>query len=343
MKVKSELSYGTFEKTIYPYCADVSGIQEKIIDRFSTINEPVETMTMDFFDKYILLAAGLDDADVDRLLEGIVRDTGGVTSAMLSRYRNSQNRKSINAGIVSAYLKANVAERVEQHFGEYLMPTLVKGCETNVLYDLWQIIKADETIPQVYKDEFEILNTKETLVKFLSEVYVFSLTRYKNPRILKAVVEDEKRTKIHPMVQQVIRDIAIRGKSDMFVPVLDLLYLCISDDTEEYERIGLRYPDRRAFIEATGELRGTLDSEHALKYSRLLDTCYFHDLNEYRRMRDKGFDELLKKYGFTRDQVSSVEIGDNPTGVIMVDVSSGSHYKIDHIPVPKNKDNSNSD
>ena len=149
-------------------------------------------------------------------------------------------------------------------------------------YDLWQIIKADETIPQVYKDEFEILNTKETLGKFLSEVYVFSLTRYKNPRILKAVVEDEKRTKIHPMVQQVIRDIAIRGKSDMFVPVLDLLYLCISDDTEEYERIGLRYPDRKAFIEATGDLRGTLDSEHALKYSRLLDTCYFHDLNEYR-------------------------------------------------------------
>lgn len=126
MKVKAELAYGTFEKTIYPYCVDVSGIQEKIIDRFSAINEPVETMTMDFFDKYILLAAGLDDADVDRLLEGIVRDTGGVTSAMLSRYRNSQNRKSINAGIVSAYLKANVVERVEQHFGEYLIPTLVK-------------------------------------------------------------------------------------------------------------------------------------------------------------------------------------------------------------------------
>ena len=161
--------------------------------------------------------------------------------------------------------------------------SIAESCfDNDVLYDLWQIIKADETIPQVYKDEFEILNIKETLGKFLSEVYVFSLTRYKNPRILKAVVEDEKRTKIHPMVQQVIRDIAIRGKSDMFVPVLDLLYLCISDDTEEYERIGLRYPDRKAFIEATGDLRGTLDSEHALKYSRLLDTCYFHDLNEYR-------------------------------------------------------------
>lgn len=330
MNATFELSYSTFEKAIYPYCVDVSGIQEKIIDRFSAISEPVEIMTMDFFDKYILLAAGLDDADVDRLLEGIVRDTGGVTSAMLSRYRNG---KSVNAGIVKAYLKADTIERVKTHFSEYLVPTLVKGGELNVLYDLWQIIKADDSIPQVYKDEFEVLNTKETMTEFLAEGFVFSLTRYKNPRILKAITEDEKRVKIHPMVQQVIRDVAIRGKSDMFIPVLDLLYLCISDDTEEYEQIGLRFPDRKAFVEATEPLRSTLDEEHLFKYSRLVTTCYLHDMNEYMRMRDEGFDELLKKYGFTHDQVSTLEIRDNPTGIIEIGISSGQHLRIDHVPV----------
>ena len=62
----TELNYSSFEQAVYPYCSDVSQIGGYIKQKIGILDE----MSRDFFDEYILLAAGLTDASVARMLEG---------------------------------------------------------------------------------------------------------------------------------------------------------------------------------------------------------------------------------------------------------------------------------
>lgn len=321
MSDSTELNYASFQNAIYPYCSDLSGIREYARKKVGLLDE----MTKDFFDKYILLAAGLDETDVGIHLEGNVRKSGGVSESMLSRYRNG---KKMKPGIVKAYLKKGTEERTKAHFEKYLLPTIGLNGEIGILYFLGQIIKKDDSIPQVYKDDFGSLNAVETLAAFLARVFVFALTRDKDPKVAFAA-ENDKENKLHPMVEQVIRDITIRGESDMFLPVLDLLHLCLSDDTEEYEQIGMREHDRIAFLDKTKNLIDTLDEDHREKYHHLMMKQFTLELGRYYTIRDRGYDELLKKYEIRKDQVASVSVGENP-GLTLFEIPYGAHLKIDN-------------
>ena len=321
MSDSTELNYASFQNAVYPYCSDLSGIREYARKKVGLLDE----MTKDFFDKYILLAAGLDETDVGIHLEGNVRKSGGVSESMLSRYRNG---KEMKPGIVKAYLKKGTEERTKAHFEKYLLPTIGLNGEIGILYSLGQIIKNDDSIPQVYKEDFESLNAVETLAGFLARVFVFVITRSKDPKVALATEED-KENKLHPMVEQVIRDITIRGESDMLIPVLDLLELCLSDDTEEYERIGMREHDRIAFLDKTKNLIDTLDKEHRVKYHELMMMQFTIEMSRYLALRERGYDELLEKYGMRKDQTCSISVGENP-GFVAAELSGGVHIQYDN-------------
>lgn len=106
-----ELNYSSFEQAVYPYCADISRIDEYTRRKVGLL----DSMTKDFFDMYILLAAGLSEDEVERLLEGGKRKSGGVTPDMLSRYRNGSKT---NKGIWSAYLRKDAVSRTQEHFSK---------------------------------------------------------------------------------------------------------------------------------------------------------------------------------------------------------------------------------
>ena len=309
-----KLDYVSFQQAIYPYCSDLSGIREYVREKVGLL----DVMTQEFFDKYILLAAGLDEADVGIHLEGDIRKSGGVSDSMLSRYRTG---KSMKAGIVKAYLKKGTEERTKAHFEKYLLPTIVQNGEVGILYAIWQIIKNDDSIPQVYKDDFGSLNSIETLAGFLARVFVFVMTRDKDPKVALAI-EDDNEKKIHPMVRQVVRDIVIRGESDMLIPVLDLLWLCRNPDTEEYERIGMRQCDRDAFLDATKELAPKLNKKYRKKYETLVAGRFVDELANLQHFQAEGVKELYEKYGIDNNQIKTISIGDNP-GIISIAIGKG--------------------
>ena len=172
------------------------------------------------------------------------------------------------------------------------------------------------------------MNSVGTLAAFLARVFVFAITRDKDPKVALAT-ENDKEKKLHPMVEQVIRDITIRGESDMFIPVLDLLELCLSDDTEEYEQIGMREHDRVAFLDKTKNLIDTLDKEHREKYHHLMMMQFTIELGRYHELQERGYDKLLEKYGIKKDQVASVSVGENP-GLTLAEIPYGAHLRIDN-------------
>ena len=56
MDERKGLDYASFEKAVYPYCSDVARIKELF-----EIKSDSPLMNRDFFDKYVLLAAGLTE------------------------------------------------------------------------------------------------------------------------------------------------------------------------------------------------------------------------------------------------------------------------------------------
>lgn len=230
----SKLDYASFQQAVYPYCSDLSGIREYVREKVGLLEE----MTKDFFDKYILLAAGLDETDVGVHLEGDVRKSGGVSESMLSRYRNG---KEMKPGIVKAYLKKGAEERTKAHFEKYLLPTIIRNGEIGILYNVWQIIKNDLSIPQAYKDDFEALYAVETLAEYLAHVFVFSITRSESERI-REIIDIEKNgfTAPHETVK-LIRNVQIR---DDIAPLLErckeIARMLKDDSLEEDKKTNLR-------------------------------------------------------------------------------------------------------
>lgn len=206
----TELNYSSFEQAVYPYCSDVSQIGGYIKQKIGILDE----MSRDFFDEYILLAAGLTDASVARMLEGGLKANGGLTGSMLSRYRTG---KDSNKGIKKAYLLKGAISRTKKHFEKYLLPTIIDGGEYGILYDVWQIILHDESMPRTYKADFEYLYDTRSLAAFLANVFVFAMTRDMSVSIKAIETHEKLQPQVSHETARIIRDVQIRGDlSDFF-------------------------------------------------------------------------------------------------------------------------------
>lgn len=289
------LDYSAFEQAVYPYCGDISRIGDYIKRKVGLLN----FMTMEFFDEYILLAAGLSDDDVSRLLEGGARNSGGVSEVMLSKYRN---RKASPQNIKKAYLQKEAIHRTQKHFEKYLLPTITRGGEYGILYDVWRLILQDESIPKVYKEDFEYFYSIEPLSAFLANVFVFAMTRSISVNV-EAIEKHEKgRPSIHPDTAKAIRDVQIRGDLSSLTEMAKKIIQLLDDaqlDSDIRDDIrwnaAILWRETNSFIDA-GLLKG---ADHDA-YERLSDLSYTYDyydvLYENRTDLFRRIDRLDDKY-----------------------------------------------
>ena len=292
MDGRKGLNYASFENAIYPYCSDVA----KIKDLFE-VKSDSPLMNRDFFDKYVLLAAGLTAEDIDLYIEGGYRSSSGLTSSVLSRYRNNRAR---NAHIERACLKNGSRERIRGHFRKYLVPTVIENGEYYILYELWHVIRSDESIPEIYRKDFEALNNIETFVDFLTEVFHFALTRYESTEV-RAIVEKEKqKKKVHPIVEEIIRDVQIRGDLTKLISTVKLIHIATSDETPEHIATGITWYDGAMLWRETHDYidESALDEDTLSHYEGLKVISYILESNEFYELSRRGIDDITIKYGY---------------------------------------------
>lgn len=298
----SKLNYGSFEKAVFPYCSDISRIEDYIKRKVGLL----DVMSMEFFDAYILLAAGLTDQEVERLIEGRGGKSGGLSEAMLSRYRNDDGSK-FNRGIAKAYTQKGSIGRTKEHFRKYLLKTIIRDGEYRILYDVWQLILHDETIPRVYRDDFEFYYGIDSLADFLANVFVFAVTRPFNENINVIGEHEKSHPRIHPDTARVIRDVQIRSDTDALVEkIKEISRLLDSETLDDKIRASLQYDaamlwrETRSFVDVE-----RMSDEERVEYELLGNISYSMEFDEaYVQSQNDFFDRVYKldeKYDSSED------------------------------------------
>ena len=292
MDERKGLDYASFEKAVYPYCSDVARIKELF-----EIKSDSPLMNRDFFDKYVLLAAGLTDEDVDLYIEGGYRSSKGLTSAVLSRYRNGRDR---NVHIEKAYLKAGCRERIKQHFEKYLVPTVIENGKYYILYELWHVIKKDESIPDIYRKDFEALNNIETFTDFICEVYLFALTRYESSEVRDILEKERQKQKLHPLIEEIIRDVQIRKDPSKLISTIKMIHSAMDEESPERLMTNLTWYDGAMLWRETHEYinESELDAETIYHYESLKSISFMLEVNEFRERSYSGLSDISVKYGY---------------------------------------------
>ena len=86
-----------------------------------------------------------------------------------------------------------------------------------------KLITTDNTIPEVYRQTFNKLCSKDTFWKYLAHIFIFAVMRDTNTKIKELEEREKNKEKIHPLIERVICELAIYGKSETFESTLDFI------------------------------------------------------------------------------------------------------------------------
>jgi len=300
-----KLDYESFENIVQAHCKKLIYTNECRVNKQTGKSELIrklESVTAYKLDLEILLPAGLN---IDEEYKYVLRtnsDKGPLTPSFLCKCR--KHPEAIPDGIRKAYLKDDADALVADSFNQDLTPLMHGDDRQSVIEELLLVIDRDNSIPRVYRDKFEGLAKKESLSLFLATIFVYVMTKDISTRIIELEEEERERPHIHPLVKQVLDDVAQFGDSSYLIPVLDLLYAYtkkVSIIDALYGQAGeFSLADIAAFVMGTFDLRESLPKDRHFSFFTLSE--YAHTeisrryLEEYDRESTKLRNRLLEKY-----------------------------------------------
>lgn len=295
----TKLSYMSFEKTLKPFC---KGLVEVKNTDGTVVNKDI---TAQYLDSKILLESGLDADEVTRFEEGDGERSFGISKDVLSTFRNG---RPLFEWIISAYAgkdRHELEESVSLHFEGELMPLLRGRRAQDAKRAIMQIIQLDKEIPSEERAYLKSSYDDDGAHVFLAKAFIFSIIRG-------TLTGNEIPT--NAMVEQVLSDIEVSGRSTLLNGLIDSIYECAVVGVSVFDTMPYRQEDVIKFVLGIMPIFDSLNKRQQEKMIEIRMRALEYEMNgEFKAGVSKACNELFKKYMIgTRDfEISRISWSDD--------------------------------
>lgn len=289
------LNYGTVEQIIFSACSGVEYITGKNKDGSATL----KSITQEYLDKELLLPTGLDPEEIEDILEGGERRSG-YTPSRLSKFR--KEGKLPKKYIAAFSMKQDIYDRVEKSFTtEGSLITFIRDDNMyRAMHEFNKLITTDNTIPEVYRKTFNKLCSKDTFWKYLAHIFIFAVMRDTNTKIKELEEQEKNKEKIHPLIERVICELAIYGKSETFESTLDFIDMSLMQ-AKTVEDCPIGGADLVALYKGAVEYKEQLSKKHLAIFEQIREDAYVYELYDISAKLGSARSSLMtlaRKYGY---------------------------------------------
>lgn len=279
----TKLTYMSFEKTLKPFC---KGTIEVVNDQGAIVRKNI---TAQYLDSQILLVSGLDQDEVTQFEEGDRKRSNGIGKDSLSSFRNGGQ---ISPWIPAAYAgkdRDELVNMVSTHFKAELLPYLQGRKSQDAKRAIYDIIKADKEMPpselavlkKSYSDDDDHL--------FLAKSFVFAMIR-------DTLSDNDEYT--NAMVEQVLSDIKVSGRSTLLNGLIDSIYECAVEGLGVFDVMPYYQEDIIKFVLGVLPVAVKLDPKHKEKFIAIRMRALEYEMNgEFKAGISSACNSLFKKYG----------------------------------------------